>query len=118
MNSSDKEKLREFILQFSYECLSYSEKAVKGFFEFKNIQISMQYLNEAFQCIKFVQSSYMQNFERGEIEAFESFFHQFMVLNDEFLSAIETNHGLQWSFIELETLSSLYTELKQYFLIT
>ncbi|MHC1683729.1 MAG: hypothetical protein AB6733_12345 [Clostridiaceae bacterium] len=105
-------KTKEFILQFSYECLTYSEKAVKGYSEYKNVQISIQYLNEAFQCIKHVQSFYMQTFERGELQAFEEYFHQFMVFNDEFLSAIESEHDLQWSFIELDSLTKLFNELK------
>ena len=107
-------KTKEFFLQLSYECLMYSEKAINGYFEFNKPLITIQYLNEAFHCIKLAQSFYLQNCEHGEIEPFESFFHQFMLLNDEFLSALESDHGLQWSLNELETLKTKFDELKSY----
>ena len=40
---------------------------------------------------------------------------QILFLNQEFLEALETDHGMQQSFSELDTLSELYNNMKKLF---
>lgn len=103
---------KELLLQFSYECLFNAEQAIKGFNEFKNLSVSLQFMNQAFQCAKLAQYFYSQNYQRGEIQEFEDFFHQFGILNKEFLGALQENSDLQWSYIELNNLENIFNELK------
>lgn len=41
---------KELLLQFSYECVFNAEQAIRGFSEFKNMSVSLQFMNQAFQC--------------------------------------------------------------------
>jgi hypothetical protein len=106
------DKHKELLLQFSYECVSNSEQAIRGYNKYKNVAVSLQFMNQAFQCVKFAQYFYLQNYQSGEIQEFEQFFHQFGILNQEFLNRLQTNSDLQWSYIELKNLENIFNELK------
>jgi hypothetical protein len=105
-------KHKELLQQLSYECLLNTEHAVNGYSESENIDISLQFMNQAFQSIKLAQTFYLQTYFHGHFEHFEEFFHQFGILNIEFLTSIETKRGLQWSLIELDNLKRIYGEFK------
>ncbi|MFY0545497.1 hypothetical protein [Brevibacillus sp. H7] len=106
---------KEFFLQFAHECLLNSRKAINCYSETKNIHVALQFMNQAFQCIKIAQSLYLQICDRGEIQYFEDFFHQFNNLNQEFLEALNETHSFQHSLDLLDGLEEIYQELKSYF---
>ena len=103
---------KEIILQFCYECLLNAKYAVKGYSEYKNIVVAIQFINQSFQCIKLAHFYYVQSFEPKEIQYLEDFIHQYGILNQEFLNALQSESDLQWAHIELENLEKIFKELK------
>jgi len=102
------------LLQVSYECHLNAEAAVKGFVDNENLSVSIQFMNQAFFCAKQVQDLFYKIHHEQAYEI-EQFYHQFLFLNQEFLEALETDHGMQQSFSELDTLSELYNNMKKLF---
>ena len=112
----DIERTKELLSRLSCECFYNARRAVTGALNYPNtINISLQFMNQAFQCMKLAQYYYLQYCERGEILYFEDFLNQFDTLNTEFLTALQTDHSLQWSHTELERLAERFNELKLYF---
>ena len=102
----------EKIMQNAEECVLNSQAAISGYISNNNLMVSIQFMNQAFLCAKQVQSLYYNICQHPTAFEVEEFYHQFLFLNQEFLTSIETDHGQQHSLIELRRLEDMLQSLK------
>jgi hypothetical protein len=101
------------VLQFAHECFVNTTCAVKGYAENSNLSVSMQFMNQAFICAKQVQNLYYEVKEHEQTYQIEQFYHQFLFVNQELLEAIQSDHDLQHSLIELENLKDRFDDMQK-----
>lgn len=104
---------KRYLFEFTQECLSNARQSVMGYQDSKNLAISMQQMNQAYICAKMIQSYYLQNCY-DELPLIEDFLYRFTALNEEFLSAVRTEHSLQASVSEFIELEQIFHDFKEY----
>ncbi|WP_231578610.1 MULTISPECIES: hypothetical protein [Geobacillus] len=76
-----------------------------------NVNLALTFLNQANTFITSAKTLYAQLSSEGENQELETFFHQFMVFNNEVLTNVRTNHSHQWSDIEFKQLEESFDSL-------
>ncbi|GMB00403.1 hypothetical protein PIPA1_32020 [Pelosinus sp. IPA-1] len=107
----------EYLLQVAHECILNSEYAIDTYIEEENISnklyVSLQFMNQAFQCAKQFQNQYYLIREsKGPNYLVEQFYHQFLFVNQEYLDSLKTDHSLQETHSEFKKLEDFYNELR------
>lgn len=107
----------DMLVQIASECVLNTDYAVRGYIDNNNLVISMQFMNQAFFCAKQLQNRYCQVSDRSQAYLIEQFYNQFLSINHEFLDALQTNHSLQHSLLELNNLKISFKEMKSAFIV-
>lgn len=107
----------DMLLQVANECVLNTDYAVRGYIDNNNLVISMQFMNQAFFCAKQIQNRYYQVCDHSQAYLIEQFYNQFLLVNQEFLDALQTDHSLQHSLLELNNLKVSFKEMKNSFIV-
>lgn len=99
------------VLQFAHECFLNTDYAVHGYLDNNNLEVSLQFMHQAYLCAKQVQNQYYKVRDHGQAYKIEQFYHQFLAVNQEFLDAVQTDQSLQHSLIELDSLKNSFDEM-------
>ena len=104
-------KKPNYLLQVAHECIINTEYAIKSLSESDSLAISIQFMNQAFQCAKQLQQKWDLMNDVNERFLVEQFYHQFLFTNQEFLNSARngSNEAVEQ---ELATMLECYAEMR------
>ena len=104
-------KKPNYLLQVAHECIVNAEYALKSLNESKFAAVSIQFMNQAFQCAKQLQQKWDLMTDVNERFLVEQFYHQFLFTNQAFLHSVETG-SKEAVEQELATMMECYAEMR------
>lgn len=104
-------KKPNYLLQVAHECIINTEYAIKSLSESNSAAVSIQFMNQAFQCAKQLQQKWDLMSDVNGRFLVEQFYHQFLFANQTFLNSVE-NGSREAVGQELATMRECYAEMR------